>query len=112
MDGYQASSKKNQVQICDMKEMSFLLSADQKRYSFLLKQLMDGDNVGRDEYTITTTLESDLLIRKEGGIRVNHKYSTYENRRNRGGRHKKECMGLTFNQRKGETEDSTTLFPG
>ena len=52
---YQASSKEKQVQFNDMKAMCFLLSSNQKRYSFLLKQLRDGDNVGRDEYSATTT---------------------------------------------------------
>ena len=48
MDGYQASSKENQVQIGEMKEMCFLLNSNQKRYSFLLKQPRDRDNVFRD----------------------------------------------------------------
>ena len=42
-------------------------------YSFMLKQLRDGDKVGRDEYPIATTLELDLLIRIECGIQGNHK---------------------------------------
>ena len=37
--GYQASSKEKQVQIEKMKEMCFLLSANQKKYIFLLKEL-------------------------------------------------------------------------
>ena len=35
--------------------MCFLLISDQKRYSSLLKKLRDGDNVGRNEYPVTTT---------------------------------------------------------
>ena len=70
--------------------MCLLLSADQNRYSFLLKQLIDGDNMGRDEYPITTTSALELLIHTEGGIRVNHKLSTRENLGGRGGRHHKE----------------------
>ena len=31
-------------------------------YSFLLKKLMDRDNMGRDEYPVTITLELDILI--------------------------------------------------
>ena len=48
LSGYQASSKENQVQIGEMKEMCFLLNSNQKRYSFLLKQPRDRDNVFRD----------------------------------------------------------------
>ena len=55
-----ASSKENQVQVDNMKEICFLLSADQKRYSFMLKQLMERDNAGRDEYPVMTTLSLDL----------------------------------------------------
>ena len=46
--GYQTLSKENQVQIDKMKEIFFFLRSDQNRYSLLLKQLRDGDNVGRD----------------------------------------------------------------
>ena len=55
-----ASSKENQVQVDNMKEICFLLSADQKRYSFMLKQLMERDNAGRDEYPVMTTSSLDL----------------------------------------------------
>ena len=84
MDGYQASSKEKQVQVDKMKAMHFLLSANKKSYSFLLNQLRDRDNMGRDEYPVTTTSALDLLIRIEGGIRGNQKLSTYENHGGRG----------------------------
>ena len=82
MYGDQASSKEKQVQIGKMKAICFLLSANQKMYSFLLKQLRDGENVGRDDYSATTTSELDLLIRTEvGGF--GNKQSTYDNRGSR-----------------------------
>ena len=62
-----------------MKAMCFLLSANKKSYSFLLKKLKDGDNVVRDEYPVMTTLTLDLFIPTESGIRRNHKLSTYKN---------------------------------
>ena len=46
--GHQASYKENQVQVDEMRAMCFLLSANQNRYSFLLKKLRDGDNMVRD----------------------------------------------------------------
>ena len=79
-----------------MKAMWFLLSSNQKRYSFLLKKLRNGGNVGRDEYLVMTTLALDILIRTEGGIRVNQQSLTYANCRGRGGRHHKERMLHTF----------------
>ena len=81
--------------------MRFLLSANQKSYSFLLKQLRDGDNVSSYAYPITTTLALDTLICTEGGIQGNQKLSTYENSGGKGGRHNKEHMGHTFTQKKG-----------
>ena len=48
LSGYQASSKENQVRIDEMKAICFLLSTNPKRYSLLLRQLRDGDNVGKD----------------------------------------------------------------
>ena len=54
--------------------MCFLLSADKKRYSFLLNQLRYGDNLGRDEYTVPTTSALDLFICTEGGIWGNQKF--------------------------------------
>ena len=58
--GYQAPYKENQIKVDEMKSICFLLSADQNVYSFLLKKMRDGDNVGRDEYTVTTTSALDL----------------------------------------------------
>ena len=72
-NGIQASTKEKKSQIDHMKEMCFLISAYQKRYSFLLKHLRYRDNVGRDEYPVTTTLVLDLLIRVEFGIHGNQK---------------------------------------
>ena len=71
--GDQASYKENQVRFAGMKAVCFLLSADQNRYSLLLKQLRDGDDVCRDEYPITSTSALGLLIRTEGGIWGNRK---------------------------------------
>ena len=61
--GYQASTKEKQIQVDKMKEMCFLISSDQNNYSFLLKKMRYGDNMGRGEYTVTTTSVLDLLIR-------------------------------------------------
>ena len=66
--GDQASSKEKKIQIDDMKSMCFLLNSDQKRYSILLKQVSDEDNVGLDEYPVTNTLVLYILICTEGGI--------------------------------------------
>ena len=85
MDGNQASSKDKQVQVDEMKEMCFFLSANQNSYSFLLKKLRDRDNMGRDEYPITATLALDILIRTECVIRRNQQLSTYEKWEGRGG---------------------------
>ena len=60
--GQQASSKQQQIQVGEMKAMGFLLSANKKMYSFLLKKLRDRDNAGRDMYLETTTSALDLLI--------------------------------------------------
>ena len=73
--------------------MHFLLSVNHKSYSFLLKQLRDGDNVSSYEYPVTTTLALDILICIEGGIRGNQKFSTYKNCGGKGGRQNKEHMG-------------------
>ena len=64
-------SKEKHVKFDEMKAMCFLLSFNQKRYNFLLKELRDGDNVGRDEYPVMTTLTLGQLIRIEGGIKGN-----------------------------------------
>ena len=72
-----------------MKATCFLLSAYQKRYSFLLRKLRDIDNVGRYEDPVTTTSSLDLLILIEGGIWGNQKSPTYENYGGRGGRYQK-----------------------
>ena len=64
----QASFKEKKNQVDKMKAMCFLLNSDQNRYSFLLKQLGDGYNMGRDNYPVTTTSELDILICTEGGI--------------------------------------------
>ena len=87
--GDQASSRKKYVQVDKMKAIFFLRSAYQKKYSFLLKKLRDGDNMGRDEYPVMTTLELDVLIRIEGGVLGNHQSSTYETCRGKGGRQNK-----------------------
>ena len=62
LDGDQTSSKEKQVNIYRMKAMCFLLSDDQNRYIFLLKKLKDEENVGSDEYPVTTTSALNLLI--------------------------------------------------
>ena len=69
--GDQDSYKEKQVQVDEMKEMFFLSSSDQNRYILMLQKLRDGDNVGRDEYPVTTKLALDLLINTEGEIRGN-----------------------------------------
>ena len=46
--GDQASSNDKQVKVDNMKTICLLLRDNQKMYSFLLKQLNDGGNVGRD----------------------------------------------------------------
>ena len=66
--GDQASSKEKKIQIDDMKSMCFLLNSNQKRYSILLKQVSDEDNVVLDEYPVTNTLVLYILICTEGGI--------------------------------------------
>ena len=48
VSGYQVSYKENRVHIYKIKAICFLLSTDQNMYILLLKQLRDGDNVGRD----------------------------------------------------------------
>ena len=72
-------------------------------YSFLLKELRYGDNMGKDEYLVTTTLTLDVLIRTEGWISVNRKLSKYENCGDRGGSQHNECMGHNRTQKKGGT---------
>ena len=111
---HQRRRKKSQID--HMKEMCFLISAYQKRYSFLLKHLRYRDNVGRDEYPVTTTLVLDLLIRVEFGIHGNQK-STYDHCVSKGSRQKNGRMRHTFvQQRQGFTqgghEKNTTLIPG
>ena len=103
MAGDQASSNEYQVQFYEMKSMCFLLSARQKRYRFLFKQMRDGGNVNMDDYPAMTTSVLETLIRTEGIILGNCKSSTYKNLRGRGGHQKKERMGHTFTQQKGET---------
>ena len=83
-----------------------------KSYSFLLKKLRDGDNVGRDDYPVTTRSVFETLICTGGGICGNQQLSDYENREGSRGRQHKERMGHTFTQHKGGTEDNTTLVPG
>ena len=95
-----------------MKATCLLLSADQKRYSFLFKQLSDGDNVGSDEYPVTMTSTLDLLIQTKCDIHGNQQF-THENCGGRGERHPKGCTGHTFaQQRKEDTEENSTLVPG
>ena len=60
---YQSSSKEKQVRIDEMKVMHFLLSNNQKSYSFLSNKLSYRDNVIRDDYPVTTTSALELLIR-------------------------------------------------
>ena len=83
------------MKINQMKEMCFLISADQKRYIFLLKHLRDGGNVVRDEYPFTNTSALDLLIHTEVGICVNQQ-STNDNCSGRKGRQQKGLMRHTF----------------
>ena len=92
VDGDQASYKEKQVQVKKMKAMWFLISANQKRYSLLLKNMGNIENVGRYEYPVTTTLAFDILICTLGGIQGNHKFSTYGNYKDRGGLQHKEGM--------------------
>ena len=75
--------------------MCFLFSADQKRYSFLLRQLRNGDNVSRYEYPVMTTSSLDIFICTKCGIFRNQQ-STYESRGDRGGLQKKVHMGHIF----------------
>ena len=96
MAGYLASCRDKQVQFDEIKAMFFLLRAYQKRYSFLLKQLRDRYNGGRDEYTVMTTLSLFPLIHTEGGIWGNQKLSAYESSGGRVGRQKNERMGHSF----------------
>ena len=109
--GDQALSEDKKIQVDKMKSICFLINADQKRYSFLLNQLRDGDNVGRDDYLVTITSELGLLIRTEGGFWVNQQSSTYENWWGRGVQQHKERMEHIFTQQKGGTEDNATLVP-
>ena len=55
----------------------------------------------RDEYPVTITLDLDLLIHTEGGVRGNQQYA-HENHGGRGGSHKKGRMGHTFGQQRKE----------
>ena len=86
-----------------MKEMCFLLRANQKSYGFLLNQLREGYNMGRYDYPITTTSALYILIYKEGGIGGNQKSSTYKNSGGRGEIRHKDHMGHTFTKQKGGT---------
>ena len=81
-----------------MKEIFFMLSADQKRYSFLLMQLKDRDNVGTDTYPIIMKYALDLLIRAEFCI-CGNKQSTDENRGGVGERHPKVRTGQKIVQK-------------
>ena len=76
--------KEKQVQVKEAKAICFLLTDNQNMYIFLLIQLRGGDNMGRDEYTITTTSALDLIIRIEGVIWRNQQSSIYENCGGRG----------------------------
>ena len=78
--------------------MCFLLRCNQNSYIFLLNQLRDIENEGRDEYPVMTTSKLELLIRTEGEIQGNQKLSAYENHRVRRGYQNKERMGHTFSQ--------------
>ena len=69
MDGYQESYNEKHVQVDYTKSMFFLISANQNRYSLLLKKLIYGDNVGRYEYPVMTILALDILIHTEFWIR-------------------------------------------
>ena len=77
-----------------------------------MKKLRDEDNMGKDEYPVTTTSALNLLIFTEGGIWGNHKLSTYENCGGRGRHQHKYCMGQTLSQQNGGKEDNATLVPG
>ena len=94
-----------------MREMCFLISANQNSCSFLLKKLWDGDNVRSDEYPVITTSALGILIHTKGRIWGNHKLSTYENCGGRVGRQHKECIGHSFTEYKGGTEDNATFVP-
>ena len=87
-----------------MKEICFQLSADQKRYSFLFKNLKDRYNVGRDEYPSIITSALGKLIRAEGVIRENQQ-STHENRDSMGGITKNNAWGThLYSNRREELE--------
>ena len=57
-----------------------------------------GENVGRDEYPVTTTSDLDLLIHTERGISGNQQYPTYENCGGRGDQQQKVRIGYNFDQ--------------
>ena len=78
-----------------MKEMCVLLSADEKRYSFFFNQLRDGNNVGRDEYTITIISTMDILIHIEVVIQGNQQ-STHEIAAAEGGATQKDAWVTHF----------------
>ena len=80
-----------------MKAMCLLINVDQKRYILLLENQMDGDNVGRDKYPVTTTSALDILIRTEGHI-LRNQQSTNENSGGRGG-YEKRRTGSNFPQK-------------
>ena len=106
-NGSQESMKKKQYQISQMKSICFLLSADHKRYIFLLKYLRCGNNMVRDKYLVTATLDLGLLICTEVGICRNQK-SNYDNCGSRGGCQQKAHMVHTFNpKRQGGTHRCT-----
>ena len=75
-------------------------------------QLRGGDNVGSDEYPVTTTLELDILIRNDGGICRNQKSSAYENCGGGKGPQYKEGIRHTSTQQKLGREENTNLVPG
>ena len=75
--------------------MCFLLIADLKGCNLFFDNLRDGDNLGRDEYTVTITSAMVILILTEGGICGNQQY-THKNYGNRRGSHQKGRMGHSF----------------
>ena len=105
--------KDKQAQNDQMKEMWFLLSADQYIYSFILRTLRDGGNVGRDEHPITTTSALDIFIHTEGEI-CGNKQSNHENNGSRGVHQQKGLTWHNFYQKlqggnQGGTEYNATL---
>ena len=82
-----------------VKALCLLISVDQKRCSFLFKNLRERGNMVRDEYLVTITLALDIFICTEGGVRGNQQ-STRENNGGGGLHLQKVCMGHTFSQKR------------